>query len=448
MIKRLLIILPQLGGGTTRHAREMSMSWMKQGVDVIYLETIGDFVLIKNILEDNICVFDLRNNKKNLIEYLKGNVQLIHYHHFIRMNSFWLELPYILRVPYYVTLHDYYTVCPSIKMLRNGTFCNNCSVVICNRCIENNFIDVYGKIGEVPFNINRWRNKWRHWLRNAEKIFVPSKNAKENIIKYFPDIEIEIFSNPELIKMKKIQYNDVKQDDVKVGLVGDITPPKGADILVSVANLLCNDNNIVFYVFGSLKSSFKSPKNIKIMGRYNENDVSEQIRKEHINYFWFPAIWPETYSYTLTIPLLLGLPVIGADIGAIGERIKKNCVGEVYNPKISIKELSSLVKNFNAKKYICAAQKYKPEVVEFPNVCNFYDKYVDADQIATRNKKVSKCFNFEVCGNVNVTEFRKIFKCKIGLVWKIKLIKRVEIRCIIGMFLYKFMHIFNLYDRK
>ena len=36
---------------------------------------------------------------------------------------------------------------------------------------------------------------------------------------------------------------------------------------------------------------------------------------------WFPAQWPETYSYTLSAVLQAGLPLVAPDIGAFGERV-------------------------------------------------------------------------------------------------------------------------------
>ena len=35
-----------------------------------------------------------------------------------------------------------------------------------------------------------------------------------------------------------------------------------------------------------------------------------------------PAIWPETYSYALTLALRTGLPVAAFDLGAPGERLR------------------------------------------------------------------------------------------------------------------------------
>ena len=36
---------------------------------------------------------------------------------------------------------------------------------------------------------------------------------------------------------------------------------------------------------------------------------------------WFPAQWPETYSYTLSACLLAGVPIVVPDLGAFPERV-------------------------------------------------------------------------------------------------------------------------------
>src|SRR2546427_7883740 len=39
---------------------------------------------------------------------------------------------------------------------------------------------------------------------------------------------------------------------------------------------------------------------------------------------WFPAQWPETYSYTLSACLAAGLPIVAPEIGAFPERDRKS----------------------------------------------------------------------------------------------------------------------------
>ena len=44
---------------------------------------------------------------------------------------------------------------------------------------------------------------------------------------------------------------------------------------------------------------------------------------------WYPALWPETYSFTLSIALHCGLPVVVPDIGAFPERVAQRALSAV-----------------------------------------------------------------------------------------------------------------------
>ena len=45
------------------------------------------------------------------------------------------------------------------------------------------------------------------------------------------------------------------------------------------------------------------------------------IARERPDLFLFPARWPETYSYTLSVAMRTGLPIIAPRLGAFGERL-------------------------------------------------------------------------------------------------------------------------------
>lgn len=54
------------------------------------------------------------------------------------------------------------------------------------------------------------------------------------------------------------------------------------------------------------------------------------IRGAGIDFFWFPGVWPETYSYTLSIPIRLCIPCLTSDLGAIASRLHTHHWGETY----------------------------------------------------------------------------------------------------------------------
>jgi hypothetical protein len=58
-----------------------------------------------------------------------------------------------------------------------------------------------------------------------------------------------------------------------------------------------------------------------VHGAYNEEDLPRLLAELQPDLAWFPAQWPETYSYTLSASLQAGLPVVGPDLGAFPERL-------------------------------------------------------------------------------------------------------------------------------
>ena len=63
--------------------------------------------------------------------------------------------------------------------------------------------------------------------------------------------------------------------------------------------------------------------NVEITGRYEEHEAVPLIRKQRAQLAWLPAVWPETWSYTLTQAWQAGLNVLAFDIGTPAERIRR-----------------------------------------------------------------------------------------------------------------------------
>jgi hypothetical protein len=61
---------------------------------------------------------------------------------------------------------------------------------------------------------------------------------------------------------------------------------------------------------------------VKITGRYLEENAKNTLETLSPHVVWLPSVWPETYSYTLSIALQAGLSVVAFDIGAIARRIR------------------------------------------------------------------------------------------------------------------------------
>ena len=62
-------------------------------------------------------------------------------------------------------------------------------------------------------------------------------------------------------------------------------------------------------------------RRMTIHGAYHEGELPALFSKYRPHAVWFPAPWPETYSFTLSAAIDAGLPIVASEIGAFPERL-------------------------------------------------------------------------------------------------------------------------------
>ena len=171
-------------------------------------------------------------------------------------------------------------------------------------------------------------NNTKEIFKLFEKVYFNSENCYHNYFKYLHNIEnAEIlnvvpdidFYNPRIFPPKKNHY--------KIGLIGDIgCEHKGRDVANNIFELFHknNYNTYSFVIFGNFDSTFP---NLTVTGYYNNNNIFNLLREYDIDYFLFLSTFEETYSFTLSLAMHTGLPIIYNNIGSYPERLKEynNC---------------------------------------------------------------------------------------------------------------------------
>jgi glycosyltransferase involved in cell wall biosynthesis len=76
-------------------------------------------------------------------------------------------------------------------------------------------------------------------------------------------------------------------------------------------------------VIGSLNAAVKSER-LTVTGPYQRDDLVELVERHGVNMFFFPSVWPETFSYVVAEMIALGLPIVAFDLGAPGERLRNH----------------------------------------------------------------------------------------------------------------------------
>ena len=109
---------------------------------------------------------------------------------------------------------------------------------------------------------------------------------------------------------------------LQVVLLGVLANHKGARIVASVAEA-ASPGSLAIRLIGHLEASFPKPavKFINATGKYREQELDALIDKAKPQVFWFPSTAPETYSYTLTIAIETGLPIVATNLGSFKERL-------------------------------------------------------------------------------------------------------------------------------
>jgi glycosyltransferase involved in cell wall biosynthesis len=110
---------------------------------------------------------------------------------------------------------------------------------------------------------------------------------------------------------------------IRVAILGALSPMKGPDILEeAVIDAHKRALPITFKLFGYAYRALAENNRLEIHGKYDPSDLPTLLDAWKPDIVWFPALWPETYSYTLSECFRLGLPVLVSNLGALADRIE------------------------------------------------------------------------------------------------------------------------------
>ena len=133
-----------------------------------------------------------------------------------------------------------------------------------------------------------------------------------------------------------------------------MTRAKGSTLLSAIIH--SGNPHFRFFVFGQIGDpevlKEKCPENVYFSGVYEQEDAGKLLEACQIDVACILPIWGETFCYTLSEAWQSGIPVIGTDIGAVGERIRRTKAGWLVPPDAKAGEVLALL-----EKIRCSPQK-------------------------------------------------------------------------------------------
>lgn len=489
-------------GGTQLHVKDLSMN-LRKSHNVFVMSRDRDFIRLTAYLEkEEICFkfavspkrefqpFTNRELSEIFTNILKAfSIDAVHIHHTIDLSFDVFHVTKKLGIPLIATLHDYYYICPTIKLLENGTnYCGGCGED-CAACIHKEL----GYVEGLPY-LNVWREECKKALMLCDLLITPSQAAKEIYQKNYPEIGAKIrvmthgmdafaeettlclsgavpgvqynleqgfadgytikgwaihenadsrssevvirledaegtsgefrtqsVCRPDLVEAKSdnrylyggfeaqipdtyFQTGDLKaqlfiqtgeqrycskivtltgyekqeRKNKRIAFIGGLTPAKGSQLAYQMIKQ--SGNKYDWYIIGGIGDvdlAMMERANLHKTGWYKRENIGSILRQNKVDLVCILPIWPETFCYTVSEAELAGVPILATNMGALGERLKKDETGWVVEYTMSAREILHEIdgifadeKDFERKQQNCASFCHKT----IAQMCDEYAK--------------------------------------------------------------------------
>ena len=316
----ILMVSHDLGGGVQRH-----IGWLTArlrghaNVLLLHATTRGSTLSVPALAgHPSLTLPGERIN--DLIRLLRSAaVSRIHLHHLAGVDMDIRTLIHRLDVPFDVTVHDYFAICPQVNLLPwpNGQYCAEPGPATCNACIA-----------ERPSHGARDVLSWRHehaWqFLEADRVLCPSNDVKERLARYGLDSRAVLAPHEAVASGPwPVSIPTPTRGPLRIAVLGVLAPHKGAHTVAALAEA-ADPGSIEVHLIGDVEADFPqhAAAHLRITGKYADKDLPALLARTKPHVVWFPASWPETFSYTLSAAIAAGLPIVAVRIGAFPERLK------------------------------------------------------------------------------------------------------------------------------
>jgi len=337
----ILLVTHALGGGTDRHIHDLT-STIGERANFLRLEPAQGGVRLSAPLLPGLPTIVFQSTDVSLLTELLQSfgVNRIHVHHWIGLE---MDLRYLidsLGVPFDLTVHDYYSVCPRINLMRSpdSGYCGEPGPSDCNACIAARF-------APGLTDITDWRNRNAWLFYEAQRVICPSEDTKRRIGRYFPQAKLmAIPHQPVKENLWHVAAPQFQENErMRIAILGVVAKHKGLDALIAAATV--NPSRYEFIVIGYCDPPL--PRELRQVisetGRYEGGELATLLAKAQPHAVWFPAYCPETYSFTLSTAIEAGLPIIASALGAFPERLKGRPLTWEFQTTSDLSELGELL---------------------------------------------------------------------------------------------------------
>lgn len=349
----ILMICHGLGGGADKHLQDLALQSTDRGARVLIMRSLpGQPHLASLELVHGSDDFNIQiptGDLTKLAELLKAfGVSLVHIHHTMHWAIDLQALLARLGLPFLFTVHDFYTLCPRVNLMGplHSAYCGEPDQNGCLACLK-----------ESPrtdtTDIFYWRARHAWLFHDALAIICPSRDTAARCLNYYPHVQSKIRA---VYHERTPPCNQTLTDSefslnqpLRVAILGVLARHKGLDLVLDLARLAIRKKYpITFILIGYTTEivPYALKGVITQTGKYTDQELHRLILDKRPHLVWFPSRCPETYSYTLTTVLNIGLPILAPRLGAFPERLQRYALAWGYDLDATTTELLTWFERF------------------------------------------------------------------------------------------------------
>lgn len=307
---------------------------------------------------------------------LRHGFELVHVRHLAWHGLGLTATARALGIPVVFSFHDFYAVCPTIKLLDGeGRHCGGRCSAGSGECAPELW-----PASQMPSLRERFVHRWRVMMENAlracDAFVTTAPSARATLLETFPFLAERDFRliphGRSFARLATLATEPSPDEPLRVLVPGNISAAKGGATIAAIA-ALDTEREIEFHVLGAVDDTLAEPRpGIVLHGRYERDAFAERAREIHPHIAAILSVWPETYCHTLTECWAAGLPVLGSALGAVGERIALHGGGWLADAAADPAQLLAFLRHL--KRDIVEVRARRDEVLDWQrSVGRHYD---------------------------------------------------------------------------
>ncbi len=245
---------------------------------------------------------------------------------------------------YYV--HDFHALCDSWSLIdQQGNYCGLPVAATCQKCIRQR-PEIFPSL-QKPSSIADWRRRWKKFLIACDAITFFSESSRLLFNQVYGNTHLDskchVIPHEPLSRFANLMIPP-KQAPFVIGVIGNISVAKGANLLCDMARLILKQRlPLKIVVIGNVET-YEPSEVYFATGSYERSELPRLLEHHGVGLCFLPSVCPETFSFVASEVMQLELPLVCFDLGAQAERVKHYANGLIVNEVTAEAALAAILR--------------------------------------------------------------------------------------------------------